>query len=113
MINCYNSEAWRLEKHESRDENCLCKFRNSRLIFSKQFLTVTQERMFQALIPVKFEICVWSDSGEEVEVEERKRLGSYLSLSLKIDFRSLSIKFINGDRRSPDRFIKRDEEAVC
>ena len=41
--------------------------------------------MFKALIPVKFEICVWSESEEE-EQRERKRLGSYL----KIDFRSLS-----------------------
>ena len=64
LINCYSSGPWRLEKHESRDENCLCKFRNSRLIFSKQFLTVTQERMFKALIPVKFEICVWSESED-------------------------------------------------
>ena len=67
LINCYNSGPWRLEKHESRDENCLCKFRNSRLIFSKQFLTVTQEKMFKALIPVKFEICVWSDRVGETE----------------------------------------------
>ena len=63
LINCYSSGPWRLEKHESRDENYLCKFRNSRLIFSKQFLTVTQEKMFKALIPVKFEMCVWSEGG--------------------------------------------------
>ena len=43
--------------------------------------------MFKALIPVKFEICVWSArERESKDVEERKRLGSYL----KIDFRSLS-----------------------
>ena len=67
--------------------------------------------MFKALIPVKFEICVWSERvGREVEVlEERKRLGSYLSKLTS----ALSLKFINGDWSSLDRFIKRDEEAVC
>ena len=73
--------------------------------------------MFKALIPVKFEICVWSER-ERAEVELRKRFGSphHLTSSplyLKIDFRSLSLNLINGDWRSLDRFIKRDEEAVC
>ena len=48
--------------------------------------------MFKALIPVKFEICVWSER-ESGEVEERKRLGSYLSkLTSALSFSSLSME---------------------